>query len=121
MAVLLDRLFSPAVRGECTEALSEIYRFSDLENFRAFGVPNQILRDTGTELFKTKKQALMGSLSRVQIPFITAFAKQMERPPPSVCVAARCEVTEGCKITHTAYSHMLPRGVQNKHSAFLVH
>lgn len=34
--------------------------FCDPENFRAFGVPNQILRDTGTGLFKTKKSGTNG-------------------------------------------------------------
>jgi len=56
----------------------------------------------------------MGSLSYIPVPLISAIAKQMERFPHGVRVAARCEVTEGCKRTHTVYSHMLLRGVQEQ-------
>jgi hypothetical protein len=53
-------MFSPTVRKLiCLNALSKISCFYDLGEPGTFSLPNRILRDTGTELFKTHKTGLV--------------------------------------------------------------
>jgi hypothetical protein len=85
----------------------------------AFGVPNRILRDTGTELFKTYKTGTNGdAYHTLQFRFIAAVSSP-RTSFHTACdvregVPVRCDVTEGRKRTHTAYSQMLLRGVQEQ-------
>jgi hypothetical protein len=53
MAVLLLEMFSPAVgKSKISGTLSKLC-FYDLEKPGTYGVPNRILRDTGTEVFNS--------------------------------------------------------------------
>jgi hypothetical protein len=58
MAILLLLMFSPTrSKSKCLSALLEMTYFYDLAEPRAFGIPNQILQGTGTELPKSHKTA----------------------------------------------------------------
>jgi len=60
---LLFYAFSHCGRGKCSYALSEVSYLYDFEETGTFGVPNQILRDIGTEHFKKNKTGMNVILS----------------------------------------------------------